>query len=378
MENSYQYPFLKIIILSSCIFIFIKNLPEKKEKESQIMVENKILSSIDSKIFKNIKNEIEFKIEKRTKLLEQESLKDWVDFNKKENLIYIDKKPYYFFIFKSISDDKNLFQVLAHHKKKFINMTWNDIYDQQQNNFLFMKEKTNEKLIEQMYMLSKKKKNDVIVLRYYWTDPIKNEITLKESIIKYWEKDGESGIIGSGYTLMNLSDNIKITYKDYTYHLSSFVYIFMTGFVSILLLKRNIILSLTFLIISFFSYIKYENSEEYIGSNDTEMEKNNSINSMLLSLSFLVGVNVFIIKSIQQRTSYKPEHFQEIIVLFTCSVSLILLSIINFSSPNDVDELMSYRISKQLIFNLAVFLNIVIIFTYFLHSTSSDQKKIVK
>lgn len=378
MENSYQYPFLKIIILSSCIFIFIKNLPEKKEKESQIMVENKILSSIDSKNLKNIKNEIEFKIEKRTKLLEQESLKDWVDFNKKENLIYIDKKPYYFFIFKSISDDKNLFQVLAHHKKKFINMTWNDIYDQQQNNFLFMKEKTNEKLIEQMYMLSKKKKNDVIVLRYYWTDPIKNEITLKESIIKYWEKDGESGIIGSGYTLMNLSDNIKITYKDYTYHLSSFVYIFMTGFVSILLLKRNIILSLTFLIISFFSYIKYENSEEYIGSNDTEMEKNNSINSMLLSLSFLVGVNVFIIKSIQQRTSYKPEHFQEIIVLFTCSVSLILLSIINFSSPNDVDELMSYRISKQLIFNLAVFLNIVIIFTYFLHSTSSDQKKIVK
>lgn len=378
MENSYQYPFLKIIILSSCIFIFIKNLPEKKEKESQIMVENKILSSIDSKIFKNIKNEIEFKLEKRTKLLEQESLKDWVDFNKKENLIYIDNKPYYFFIFKSISDDKNLFQVLAHHKKKFINMTWNDIYDQQQNNFLFMKEKTNEKLIEQMYILSKKKKNDVIVLRYYWTDPIKNEITLKESIIKYWEKDGESGIIGSGYTLMNLSDNIKITYKDYTYHLSSFVYIFMTGFVSIFLIKRNIILSLTFLIVSLFSYIKYENSEEYIGSNDTEMEKNNSINSMLLSLSFLVGVNVFIIKSIQQRTSYKPEHFQEIIVLFTCSVSLILLSIINFSSPNDVDELMSYRISKQLIFNLAVFINIVIIFTYFLHSTSSDQKKIVK
>lgn len=378
MENSYQYPFLKIIILSSCIFIFIKNLPEKKEKESQIMVENKILSSIDSKIFKNIKNEIEFKLEKRTKLLEQESLKDWVDFNKKENLIYIDNKPYYFFIFKSISDDKNLFQVLAHHKKKFINMTWNDIYDQQQNNFLFMKEKTNEKLIEQMYFLSKKKKNDVIVLRYYWTDPIKNEITLKESIIKYWEKDGESGIIGSGYTLMNLSDNIKITYKDYTYHLSSFVYIFMTGFTSIFLLKRNIILSLTFLIVSLFSYIKYENSEEYVGSNDTEMEKNNSINSMLLSLSFLVGVNVFIIKSIQQRTSYKPEHFQEIIVLFTCSVSLILISIINFSSPNDVDELMSYRISKQLIFNLAVFINIVIIFTYFLHSTSSDQKKIVK
>ena len=378
MENSYQYPFLKIIILSSCIFIFIKNLPEKKEKESQIMVENKILSSIDSKIFKNIKNEIEFKLEKRTKLLEQESLKDWVDFNKKENLIYIDNKPYYFFIFKSISDDKNLFQVLAHHKKKFINMTWNDIYDQQQNNFLFMKEKTNEKLIEQMYILSKKKKNDVIVLRYYWTDPIKNEITLKESIIKYWEKDGESGIIGSGYTLMNLSDNIKITYKDYTYHLSSFVYIFMTGFTSIFLLKRNIILSLTFLIVSLFSYIKYENSEEYVGSNDTEMEKNNSINSMLLSLSFLVGVNVFIIKSIQQRTSYKPEHFQEIIVLFTCSVSLILISIINFSSPNDVDELMSYRISKQLIFNLAVFINIVIIFTYVLHSTSSDQKKIVK
>ena len=374
MENSYQYPFLKIIILSSCIFIFIKNLPEKKEKESQVMVENKILSSIDSKIFKNIKNEIEFKLEKRTKLLEQESLKDWIDFNKKENLIYIDNKPYYFFIFKSISDDKNLFQVLVHHKKKFINMTWNDIYDQQQNNFLFMKEKTNEKLIEQMYVLSKKKKNDVILLRYYWTDPIKNEITLKESIIKYWEKDGESGIIGSGYTLMNLSDNIKITYKDYTYHLSSFVYIFMTGFVSILLLKRNIILSLTFLIVSLFSYIKYENSEEYIGSNETEMEKNNSINSMLLSLSFLVGVNVFIIKSIQQRTSYKPEHFQEIIVLFTCSVSLILLSIINFSSPNDVDELMSYRISKQLIFNLAVFLNIVIIITYFLHSTNNPKK----
>ena len=128
------------------------------------------------------------------------------------------------------------------------------------------------------------------------------------------------------------------------------------------------------MIVSLFSYIKYENSEEYIGSNDTEMEKNNSINSMLLSLSFLVGVNVFIIKSIQQRTSYKPEHFQEIIILFTCSVSLILLSIINFSSPNDVDELMSYRISKQLIFNLAVFLNIVIIITYFLHSTNNPKK----
>jgi len=51
---------------------------------------------------------------------------------------------------------------------------------------IFFKEKTNKQLIEDMYVaafLNKNSQNPAL-MRYYWTDPIKNQLTLKESVIR--------------------------------------------------------------------------------------------------------------------------------------------------------------------------------------------------
>ena len=355
-----------LYFLFICVFVFLLSVPQTEKKTN--MTENNLISSIkeNNDGFKILQDNLQLRLQTRVKQLETKSLQDWIDYNNKENLIKIDNKPFYFFIFKSISKKENMFKVLAHHKKKFINMTWSDIFYQQQNNFLFVKEKTNENLIEHMYLLSKEKKDGTIVFRYHWTDPIENELILKEAVIKFWEKDGETGIIGSGYNIISLSDSIKISYKNYTYIISSFIYLFITAFISILLSKRNILLSLTFFVVSLFCYLLYENSVEFIGSNETEKQKRQSIDSMVLSLSFLIGVNIFILKSFKE--AYTFDQFREISIIFACSIILILFTIINFASAGNIEELMSYRISKQLIFNLAVLLNILIIFSYFLHS----------
>ena len=216
-----------------------------------------------------------------------------------------------------------------------------------------------------MFTSSSMNENNKTLVRYHWTDPMRNTLTLKEAVVYKWKKDDREGIIGMGYTVNDLSDTITIMYKDYVDSTASFFYLLVTALVTILLMNRNIFMALIFFTIALSGYIIYVKREEFLGSTTTENTKTKNMNSKILSISFLLGVNIFILKTLENKYSIKT--FADIAVIFSISLILILSNIFNLSSSSNVSELMKERISKQLIFNLSVILNMYIILTYFVH-----------
>ena len=210
------------------------------------------------------------------------------------------------------------------------------------------------------------KSGNPTLIRYYWTDPIKNKLTLKEAVVHKWQtKDGRSGIIGMGYTVKELSDKIKIQYKDFINVHASLSYLLVTGLVTILLMSRNTIMALIFFLLALFGFKTYVENAEFIGSTSSENTKTESMNSKILSISFLLGVNIFILNTLEKKYSVKT--FSDTAIIFSFSLILILFNIFDDPSSSNVTDIMRERISKQLIFNLSVILNIFIILTYFVH-----------
>jgi len=186
-----------------------------------------------------------------------------------------------------------------------------------------------------------------------------------------WEKGDKTGIIGMGYTITELSDKKKIKYKDFINSKVSFIYLLVTAAVTIFILNRSIFMAMIFFSLALGTFLVYAESREFIGSATTENIKTENMNRKILSISFLIGVNIFILKTMESK--YTLNEFSDIAVLFSLSIILLLFTIFNYPSPSTVTSVMKERISKQLIFNLSVILNIFIIFTYFAHIISTKQ-----
>ena len=337
----------------------------------------KAMNKANNEIPKNYSNsltrEFNTKIQQALNNLKTTTLQEWFDNLNKKDTIKIDKNQYYFFVYESLSSINDTFQLRVHNDSKFVDMMWSDVYENQKNNYVFLKEQTNEQLIEDMYAaasLNKDSQNPALI-RYYWTDPIKNELTLKESVIRIWKKGDKTGIIGMGYTVNELSDVKKIKYKDFINSKVSFVYLLITAVVTIFILNRSVFMAMIFLALGLSTFLVYAESAEFIGSAASENIKTENMNRKLLSISFLIGVNIFILKTMESK--YTLNEFSDTAVLFSFSIIVLLFSIFTYPSSSNVTNLMSERISEQLIFNLSVILNIFIIFTYFAHVIWTKQ-----
>tara|TARA_X000000950_G_scaffold278022_1_gene368314 strand:+ start:3670 stop:4713 length:1044 start_codon:yes stop_codon:yes gene_type:complete len=302
-----------------------------------------------------------------TMLKELQNIKkvdDWFQHIRKHDTFTINNQKLYVFCYEALDKDGQKFQLRVHYDPKYENMMWEDIFASQQENFVFVREVTDKDLIKNMYSLSKKGNH---IMRYYWTDPITHTLTSKQAIVENWEKDGRSGILGIGYTMRDLSKTNKIKYQDYVNPFVSICYLILTGIVSILLIRKSIFIGILFFLLSITGFIIYVGMEEFKGSAKSENDKTISMNSMILSISFLLGVNLFILRSLSGDKPRSVKTFSEISILFCSSLVLVLGSILYFSSSNDVSQLMQNRISKQLMFILAVILNVCIIVAFFIH-----------
>jgi len=364
---------LKISIIVILYFVYQKYYPdfENAIKQKDSFIENKqvkpILSSINQKLLDSLS-----KLDS-----DSTSLQGWFDELNKNNIVKIGDNKYYFYVYEAISSEAtrySSYQLKVHNSRKFLNMMWEDMYENQENNFVFVREKTNKDLVYNMYSsasVNDKSGKTPTLIRYYWTDPIKNKLTLKEAVVHKWTKGGRSGIIGMGYTVKELSDKIKIQYKDFINVHASLSYLVVTGVVTILLMSRNTIMALIFFLLAMSGYKTYVENAEFIGSTTSENTKTESMNSKILSISFLLGVNIFILNTLEKKYSIKT--FSDTAIIFSFSLILILFNIFDDPSSSNVTDIMRERISKQLIFNLSVILNIFIILTYFLHIIKTQK-----
>ncbi len=115
-----------------------------------------------------------------------------------------------------------------------------------------------------------------------------------------------------------------------------------------------------------------DTDEPYSSDIQTEIQKEQDIGSSILGMSFLSGVNIFIMNFIYQN---KKELFLEISAMFGVSILLLLVAIYKAAHKNYLSDLISARITNQLVFNLAVFLNGFIIMNFIFYTLFYIYKK---
>jgi hypothetical protein len=227
-------------------------------------------------------------------------------------------------------------------------------------------------------MMQKAKINIPQSLSYNRIDPKSEQNVVKNSIyVKWISKEGHTGIIYYGYNVENLNSNKKQKYLDLIYKLDLSLTSFLLLITSLIILstnsKYNIFKALLFLFVTHIYIFIYLNTDEpYSSDIKTETEKNDDITASILGMSFLSGVNIFIMNFIYKN---KKQLFIEISCMFGVSIILLLVAIYKALSKNYLSDLISARITNQLVFNLAVFLNGTIILNFLFYNIFYIYKK---
>ena len=118
--------------------------------------------------------------------------------------------------------------------------------------------------------------------------------------------------------------------------------------------------------------IYYLSSSELVGSFKTENEKSDNIYSSVLGISFLIGVNIFILEALKH---YTIDMFSESGLIFALSLLLLMMCLFKDTNYIHINNVMADRISNQLIFNMSVFLNMIIIVNYIIYVVSKRMHK---
>lgn len=304
---------------------------------------------------------------------------DWLKFINRNILLEINGYKYYILLHEKMPN--NSFIVRAHGQPKYINYAWSDAVKLSNDVLAATDYSTDINVVLKAYYLAKDKKVPEKI-KYYWLDPLSQEIVEKESITKRWDdtKTGRTGIIAIGKTtelvenkeeffqLFNTNKYVLTFISFSTLILSSVVY-YLEGET-----KKSTIKSI-FLLMILNSYLLYFiNKQEGLSSFEGELEKFKEITNGILSISFLTGINVFILNSLIK--NFKKTLFIESAIFFSLSMVLLLLSSLKNLNYKILNDVITQRVSKQLVFNYSVILNTFILMNFIIYIISNKFKNI--
>ena len=374
---------LYLLILCLQYFFLRKEISELDFNEEHKKLYDRIKFNTDNsellrKKFEDILNE-------RINLLHSGKLNynDWIEYNNKNVLLNILGKQYYIFIFDQLDKDDQII-TKVHGNAEFNNLSWKDVIKIISESLLFTKYSTDEQLINNMFKLSKKGLNSI---KYYWFDPLTKLPVKKHSFFNrfYDEKSGNIGIVGIGYDIEDLDTSERYRYIDVIHFFYVAVCSFITLFITILILQTDMnkysiltfLKAVIFLLFTNLYLFLFLNNIEAISTSTNELVKIKDIRSDILSISFLTGVNTFILTKFSEiKTNLNSLYFQNTL-LFGTGIFLLLLSIIKYTAYTNVTDIIIDRISLQLTFNFCVIVNMLILFnytSYFLFNKVKFQK----
>ena len=244
-------------------------------------------------------------------------------------------------------------------------MLWTDALQARTSNKLDSETYINEKTPITMIKLAKL--NDIQYLTYFNVDPHTKKTVLRKQWYTKWQStDGKEGVICLGYVLNNITDNSKYRYIDMVHKpelifTSILIFILSIVIFQINSFDKSHIKSVLLLILLNAYLTMFINTKENITSSKNEIEKNKIISSNILGISFLTGVSIFIMNFIYKK---HVKLFIETASIFGVSILLLLTALFKSTNQNYVDEVIGARITNQLVFNVAVFLNGLIIFNF--------------
>ena len=300
---------------------------------------------------------------------------EWVEYTSKNPSVTFEEGHFYnFFIcergtFKQ-AGDSDVFKIAGNQNEKYVNVTWKDIYSDASDQFVFLKQSLDPSTLLRFFEFGKT--GVVNEISYYWVDYIEGELTpiLENSffmIIPASEHNNEA-VISVSMNMENLKTENKFYYAKNIRMGYVVVLSVLTFIISILLhvssLSTSKYIGYVFLIVTNIYLTMFLTSTEYRGNPETESKKIKQINSGVLSVSFLIGVNTFIISSLTKKQHI--DLFMQSGIIFSISIILLLFVLVKVTDYITISDMVKNRLTNQLYFNFSLLLNIFVVITYIL------------
>lgn len=232
--------------------------------------------------------------------------------------------------------------------------------------------KTDKKSVNNLYNLSLKN-TLTFPYAYLFRDALKNRMILKNAYSKNIKEGDFAGLLGLGYNLLDVTDIYVYNYASVikkSYVVLSVLLIFISG-----LLLTNLSSNLNSTILNMFVFMvcplvyifNYLFIEETFSSLENENNKLEKIDNGILSVSFLISVNIFIITQSSLMNFgmlQKKNIFLQSIIIFSTGLIFLLMSVYKTTDYDTIQEMREIRISKQLAFNIVLYYNIFMIINY--------------
>lgn len=370
---------ISIFIVGMTIFHFYSKRHPINISPQDTKLNNEIKNNLAN--FKYINERISFFLQERMNLLldGKLSFEEWIEYNKKNRYIDINGIKYYIFITERIKTPeagaKDNFVLRVHADDQFINISWHDLLENVKDYFVSSKFSTDPDMMLNLFFSGDP--HVVNDLDYYWIEPTTKNITKKHTkFLSHREFKDRKGIlhngviIAIGYPVENLTDTYQIKYYDYIFHLVLGIIYLSVIFITVIIFQQNslnkgFIKAIIFCAISMIYIIYYSSVYENQNSLAGEVNKLNNMDNGVLSASFLVGVNIFIITAI--KSSLTNHLNKETSLIFAVSIILLLFSIFRITNYTSLKELIGIRVSSQFLFNYSVLLNSFILINYIIY-----------
>jgi hypothetical protein len=383
--EKYVLLFVYLIILG-LQYLFVKYYIEPDKKSREILFNLKNIKELDKTFVQ--------KIQERLDKLDTMSYYDWIDYNNKYIDIEVQGKKYQIAVFEQVSYKEDEvsgdtdYILRVNKSKQSRDLMYSDIIKEVNYNLLFDMFSPNPAMLNQMYS-SSKAANGPNQISYYWVDDTthratKNNYTFNTFTKKEGKKGDEkefTGIIYFGYEVTDIEAEYSNKYYDYC-STPFLIYVSLLILVSSYILhystkNTNLVKPLALLIGTNAYLTFYLNQKEGLTSLEKEQDKSKDINDGLLGLTFLIGVNTYVIDTLKGSNEKYTLH-TESAFLFCLSLILLLSSLYKKTNYNKIDGVRGTRIEKQFMYNLSIFINIFVLMNYLLFvGTESKTIKMI-
>jgi hypothetical protein len=361
------------IFLCILQYLFIKYIKINESEESLNL--NQLIINIKNNNYQIDKN-IENILKERINLLNNKNVnyKEWLNYNNKNKYIKINNlNNLSITIYEKIPNTDD-FILRVHSDESLINQSWTDIITIINKILYLSRFEADNNLIKNMFNTNKD--NDINTISYNWVHTKNYIVTkLKSIYYKYKTKEGIEGVIFIEYPIENSSKifNIKKIYNINNYKLFFGYLIFIILSIVFYFINANsflIIKAYIFVIIINIYFWIYFNSFDQLSTTENENENLKINSSSILSLSYLLSINIFIIGSLnifKHKTITK-----ETLFLFSFSLILLLFCIIKIDPHHDVVMVIKERVSLNFLFNFSIILNVCMVLNYLIYKYNTN------
>lgn len=356
-----------IVILQVLYIKYITGRKEYTRLDKQVEYNNKHYAEISDFLREKLKERVQWLTSGKM------NYREWVDYTSNNPAVTFEEgHKYNFFIcergtFKTPGDSE-VFKIAGNQNENYVNVTWKDIYSDASDQFVFVKQSLDPSTLLRFFEFGKP---DVInEITYYWVDYIEGELTpiVENSfyMIIPATKDHNTAVISVSMDMINLKTENKF-YYDSVIQLPYIAILSLLSFIiSVLLYVSSITnskyISYVCIIVTNVYLAMFLTSAEYRGTAETETKKIKQINSGVLSVSFLVGVNTFIISYLTK--NQHTDLFMQSAIIFSISIILLLSVLVKVTDYITITEMVENRLTSQMFFNFSLLLNIFVVATY--------------